>query len=96
MKIETKLAHFVDSFDFDEFVKSQYTGTTYEFVPDQEANNDTSYVFEVTGDLNSYEQSDLDDFEENNETNLMARVLLNTFAFRELIPKGTYVIGVVW
>ena len=74
LKAQTETVHFVDDSDFNKFVKKIYGGD-YEFISNQEANNDTDYTFKVEKKKRSrYELKDQKKLEKSK-----TKVIVNNF-----------------
>ncbi len=95
MKYREETVRFVDSYDFDKTVKDEF-GREYQFVADEECGNDSTHRFQVDGELDKWEQKQVNEFVETGEGSYLARNLLNALCARSVIPAGTYVVEVCW
>jgi len=95
LNIETKTTHYVDAFDLEAFIKDLY-GIDYSIVAAEEAGNDTSLTYEVTGKVESYDKADLDDLLRGKLISYRTGALLNLMAWHHKIPTGSYVIRICW
>jgi len=69
----------------------------FEFVAVEEAANDSSYTFSVTGKLDEWGEEEIKELLEREEFGeFTTRRILDYLASKDLIPKGTYLINVCW
>ncbi len=88
----------LDYSDFDDLTKEVY-GRKYDFVPSEEANNDSSYYYSnvVAEPLDEYEANELLKFQNKvSDVNWFAGSLLQDMCFKKVIPPGNYLIQVCW
>jgi hypothetical protein len=82
--------------DFDKFVNQVY-GVNFDFVNSEECGNDTTHSFHgIDGEVDDYDQEDLDSFKENKKNSYMTRILLNDLCKNGFIEPGDYYINVCW
>lgn len=89
----TEKTFYVDYDDFDEFVQQIYD-ESYEFAAIQEAGNDSSHEFGVTGDLDDYDEEDAQGIR-----NGVVRdnwLLFNVLCADGYIEPGNYIVRVSW
>ncbi len=98
MKIEEVLYHKVDFYELDRVINEFYKpNEEWDFVSDNEANNDSSYVFNVNGKFDDYEEKRLEKFKKDSiSTSWMTRTLLDDLCRQGLIPIGPYLVKVCW
>lgn len=98
MKTEKVTYYEADYNDLDSAVKEIYqTNYNWNFVVEQDASNYSSYSFNVTGKLSSYDEEELITFKENaSRLSIAAHILLNDMCRQGLIPAGKYLINVLW
>ncbi len=73
-------------------------GQPFEFVPDQEASNDSTHSFSVDGsDPDDYDQKKVDEFIKHGKwSNWLALPLMNTLCKMGKLEKGEYLVNVCW
>lgn len=98
--ITKKVINFVDYRSFEDFVISIYGGD-YEFtavqgtaLPEQEANNDSSYSFNVKGEISKYDEATVLKIKSGKYPTYCNRVLLNLLIREKFIEPGEYLIKV--
>lgn len=96
LKVETKLTHFVESSDLEDFFNSVYGVEGFNFVADQECGNDSSHSFNPDGYLDEYDQEDIENWISKGYGHYMSSRLLNDCVRQRLIPAGVYIVGVCW
>jgi len=98
MKTKEVSYHTVSHFEWDRVVNEFYKPTPeWDFVSDEEANNDSSYTFNVDGEVNEYEERKLEKFKKDSlSQSRMTHTLLADLCRKGLIPKGVYLIKVSW
>lgn len=94
LKIEERKAFFVDYGDLDAFINHHYPNlkNKFEFVADEEMNNDSEKEINITGEVDKRDEKQI----QEGEGMYMTGGLLNDACRRGLIEKGTYVIQVCW
>ncbi len=95
LKHEVKTIYEVDYWDLDELVQGLYD-KDYEFPDVQEASNDSSYQFKVTGEIREWDVQNADAIRGGNIPHYSNRLLMNVLAADGHIEKGDYVIKVSW
>jgi hypothetical protein len=69
----------------------------FEFVAVEEAANDSSYTFSVTGKQDKWDEEEMKEILERKDFgSFTTRRILNYLASKDLIPKGNYLINVCW
>ena len=69
----------------------------FEFVAIEEANNDSSYTYKITGNLYDWDKPEMEEMLVRKEfDNFSTRRILDWLASKGIIPKGTYLIKVSW
>jgi len=69
----------------------------FEFVAVEEAANDSSYTFNVTGKMGEWDEKEMKELmEKKGFGSFTTRIILDYLASKDLIPKGTYLINVCW
>ena len=100
MKINmiTKTIYEIEYQEIDRIINEYYKPTSkFQFLADSESANDTSHRFRADGDVNAYDQEELEEFKKNNRGKLfMTQILLNDLCSKGEIPKGNYLIMVCW
>ena len=98
MKIEEVIYHTVDYFELERVINEFYKPTSeWDFVSDEEANNDSSYTFNVHGEVDEYEERKLEKFKKDSlSQSRMTHTLLADLCRKGLIPKGMYLVEVSW
>ncbi len=93
LKVEERKAFFVDYHDLDKFINHHYPilQSKFEFVADEEMNNDSEKEINVTGEAKWGEKEI-----QRGEGMYMTSALLNDACRRGLLEKGTYIISVCW
>ena len=96
-EFQTQQVFILDYSEFDALTKEVY-GREYDFVPSEEANNDSEYYFpKVTAaGLDEYDSEQLRKFINGEEVNWLTRALLQDLCFKGEIPPGNYLIRVCW
>lgn len=95
MRIETKTVHEVDAFEFERFVRATY-GIEFSFQADQECGNDTQHTFNVAGEVDEWEQDEIDQLLNGGYPTYVTGALLNYMARSSLIPLGVYLIRLAY
>lgn len=86
----------VDSFQFEEFVKSQ-GGERYDFVSSEECGNDSSHEFFASGEKpDSYDLEKAEAVLRGEWKASCTGALFEYFAWKGLIPSGEYIVSVCW
>lgn len=99
LKMEKEECYIVDYNDLDNFINEYYSlkgVPEYYFVDDEEASNDNTYMFEVNGEVDEYDETELEAFLNGEAHEFMTGTLLNDLARKNVIPKGNYIITVCW
>ena len=82
--------------DLEKFIKKVYD-KNIELVPSENWSNDESHSFNVDGQLDTWEETELMDFMENDDASYgITRVLLNDLARKGEIEVGEYIVNVCW
>ncbi len=69
----------------------------FEFVAVEEASNDSSYTFHVTGEQDKWDEEEMKEILEKKDFgSFTTRRILDYLASKDLIPKGNYLINVCW
>lgn len=96
MELKSKHVEYyeVDYDDLDKFINFHFFDNEdkFCFVADEEANNDSSYTYNVDGEVGGYGREKIS----NNETMYMTRTYLDEACRLGLIPPGNYLIEVCW
>ncbi len=95
LQITKKVINIVDYGSFEHFVISIYGGD-YEFTAVQEANNDSSYSFNVTGEISEYQEDTVLKIKSGKYPTYCNRILLNLLVREKFIEPGEYLIKVCW
>lgn len=96
MKIETKMVHYVEYRDLEEFVVLEY-GRELEFVADQECGNDTSQEFWVTAEpLPLWDGELIEQWRTGGDPGWVTGAVLNDLCVKGKIPAGEYIVRVSW
>ena len=82
---------------FDNIIRKTY-GHMFYFEVDMEAGNDTDHMFLKVGDqgLDKWEIDELDAFKDTGDGCMISRLLLEDLARNGIIPKGNYIIRVMY
>lgn len=97
LKKTTELTHFVEYDELERFFNQVYQKDNFEFVADQEASNDSSHRFHVTGEMSDWDREQVQRYIEEDDLGLyMTQYLLDDCARQKLIPAGIYVVEVSW
>lgn len=94
LKVEEKKVFFVEYGDLDNFINHHFPKleNKFEFVADEEMNNDSDKEITVSGEVDEYAEKLLLE----GGGMYMTHVFLNDACRRGLLEKGTYVIRVSW
>lgn len=95
LKIRTSVTHYVDSEDLSNYIE-QFYGQPYNFVPDQEAGNDSEHHFLVTGTLGPDEETSVKEFIAGEGYTFIAQALLDDLCRELLLEPGEYIVEVCW
>lgn len=95
LKHEVKTIYEVEFNEFDKLVQETYD-PIYEFMSVQVAGRDSSYSFNVTGEINDWEDGNANFIRGGNIPTYSNPLLLNVLAADGHIEKGDYVIKVSW
>lgn len=96
LKHEKKVVITVDQCDLDKFISEVYD-KPFEFVADEEANNDSSYEFSVKKEvLSEYDMRKLNEFKATGKGQLLTGTLLADLCNKDLIEPGDYIIQTCW
>ena len=96
LKTTVKTKTIIDSDDFNEFVKSKYGGD-FEFVAEQEANNDTHYTFEVPNKyINTWDVPVMENIRKGKYKTFYVHLVFQCLFEDGFIPAGTYDVEVSW
>ena len=69
----------------------------FEFVAIEEANNDSSYTYNVNGELYDWDKTEMAEMLEKKEFDCFStRRILDWLASKDVIAKGTYLVKVSW
>jgi hypothetical protein len=96
MKTETLTVFRVGYHEFEDAIKKVY-GRSFSFVEDQEARNDSNYLFKTTKrPPEEWEREELEKFRAGKPASPLTRILLDDLARRGEIEPGYYLISVCW
>ena len=97
MKVDKKVAYFIDYKDFELFVDSKFGFEhPYSLVAELESSNYVSHVFEIDGKINKWDIKAIAERRGGFGVPLRPRQILDMLCHLNKIPKGTYVIRVFW
>ena len=85
----------VDYDDLDSFVKKVY-GFKYDSVVENEWNNDSSYTFQIKGDLDLLDEGEEEQIRDGENPYCCVRSILEILCADGHIPSGHYTIKVCW
>jgi hypothetical protein len=86
----------INSDDFDEFVKSKYGGN-FEFVAEQEANNNSHYKFEVPCQyLNSWDIPRIAEIRKGKYPAYFVNLVFQCLYEDGFLPEGKYTVECSW
>lgn len=91
LKMTTKTVHDVEDWDFEQLVAA-HGGNGFSFAADQEVGDDATVEFNVTGELDDYEQESVTKTLSGGYDYFVTQSLLDHFAAEGVIPTGTYLI----
>jgi hypothetical protein len=103
--METKLKKFerlevieVDYSDLNDLVHRVYGNKDYEFVADEEMNNDSTKLYRDVGreGVDSYEEEKLEKFKKGGIETYITRTLLEDMCRSGHLEPGNYLISVCW
>lgn len=94
LKTEKREVFFVNYKNLDEFINHYYPNlvSKFEVVADEELSNDSEKLIDVTGETDSYTESEI----KSGETGFMTTAYMNDLCRKGLIPTGEYLIQVSW
>jgi hypothetical protein len=88
--------YLVDYNDLDVAIQKYFGRKDYECVAAQEWNNYSSYEFDVTDELDRYDEIYIDDFRSGKRYAYSLHSLLNKMCKDNIIEPGKYIIQVYW
>jgi hypothetical protein len=87
-----KIIVHCEGHEIERIIEKEYGFKEYSIVASEEIGNYTSSEFMVAGELDKWEQKDVDERKQM----CMTRIYLNDLARRGLIQKGHYVVNTSW
>lgn len=99
LSVRKKEYYVVDHSDLGKFINEYYSfkgDSEYDFVSDEEANNDNSYEFVADGEVGEYDETELEAVLNGERHSFMTGTFLNDLARKNVISKGNYLITVCW
>lgn len=91
MKFVARTYLEVDSFDLDSAISDEFD-IEFECIASEEWNNDSSYVINVDGKNDEYDQRKVDE----RKNMYVVHAYMNDMAKRNIIPVGQYLVRVCW
>lgn len=97
MKIDKKVAYFIEHSDFEQFVDKKFGFKhPYELAEELESPNYVSHVLEIDGNINERDIQAIAEKRAGDNRRLHPRQILDMLCHLNKIEKGTYVIRVFW
>ncbi len=97
MKIQKKVANFIDYEDFEQFVDDKFGfKEPYEVAMELESPNYVSHEFEIDGNISERDIQAIAEKRAGDNRPLHPRQILDMLCHLNKIEKGTYVIRVFW
>ncbi len=97
MKIDKKVAYFIEHRDFENFVDDKFGFEhPYSIVAELDSSNYISHVFKIDGKVDESDVKDMAERRSGRDVPLHPRQILDILCHLNKISKGTYVINVFW
>lgn len=94
LNIKTKTVHTIYGHNLDAFIQETY-GVGYSTAAANEAADDQTFEFSVVGEVDEWEQQDVDSILAGGWENFSTGAMLNYMAKSGLIPTGDYLVTCV-
>ncbi len=101
LKVETKIVHSIDSFDWDRFIKETYPNCPYDsIVSEEEMSNDSTWTSTVTGKIDQKQitktEAYLFEGKAEEYSGVYTGEILDYLVYRGILPEGYYNIDICW